>query len=132
MLSDFVEVKANLSIVNKSFVSLGKPLRYDHSHSFVYFRDTILLAPAGVGSLDKLGDLYKGEWDITKKKISSHDITNMSQNLLRDKARFEEYALQFAFITLKHAISMDKFNPTLIKIGVPLTLSSLGSFYVFK
>lgn len=45
MLRDLEVVNKSLSIVNKSFLTLGKPLRLEHM--FVYIRDTILLAPQG-------------------------------------------------------------------------------------
>ena len=92
----------------------------------------MLLAPAGAGSLDKLGKLYEHEGDFTKRTISPQDIRDMSGFLKRDKIAFEEYALQDAIITLKHAISMEKFNMTVKQIGVPLTLSSIGRNDVFK
>lgn len=130
MLSDFEELKIKLSIVNKSFVSLGKPLRYDHS--FVYVRDTMLIAPAGAGSLEKLGKIYESEGDFSKRKISQEDISNMKAFLKRDKSAFEEYALQDAVITLKHATAMEEFNMRVNQIGIPLTLSSIGRKYVFK
>lgn len=49
MLNDWDVLKKSLSIVNKSFVSLGKPLRFEHT--FVYIRDTNLLVPAGKNKL---------------------------------------------------------------------------------
>ena len=63
LLSEFEEMKNHMSIINKSFVTLGKPLRV--YNSFVYLRDTMLLAPAGKGSLDHLGVLYKGPGGVT-------------------------------------------------------------------
>jgi hypothetical protein len=55
MLSDFEEFKNDLNIVNKSFVTLGKPLRREQRN--IYIRDTLLLAPAGSGSLESLSTL---------------------------------------------------------------------------
>jgi hypothetical protein len=45
MLSDFCDFKQSLSIVNKSFVTIRKPLRIYGSS--VYIRDTFLLTPSG-------------------------------------------------------------------------------------
>lgn len=45
MLRDLEVVNTSLSNFNKSFLTLGKPLRLEHT--FVYIRDTILLAPLG-------------------------------------------------------------------------------------
>jgi len=45
---------------------------------------------------------------------------------------FDRYAIRDAVITLKHASTMEDFNLTISKIGVPLTLSSIGKSYVLK
>ena len=130
MLSNFEnDLKKQLSIVNKSFVSLGKPLRYEDK--FMYVRDTMLLAPAGYNSLARLGELYNEEGDYSKRRISQEDLNNMKEFLKRDEKAFKEYALQDAIITLKHAIAMEQFNMSVKQIGVPLTLSSVGRNYVF-
>ena len=130
MLSDFEELKKELGIVKKVFVSLGKPLRYEHS--FVYIRDTSLLAPGGYSSLKRIGELYDTEGDFTKREISPQDLQKMSNLLERDRQAFEDYAIQDAVITLKHALAMEKFNMSIKQIGIPLTLSSMGRNYVFN
>lgn len=130
MLDDFETLKRDLSIVNKSFVTIGKPLRFEHT--FVYLRDTMLLAPAGKASLANLGELYDNEGDFTKKTISQSDLNDMSSFLKRDRKGFEAYAKQDAVITLKHALSMERFNMNIKQLGVPLTLSSMGRNYVFE
>lgn len=130
MLSDFEELKTRLSIVNKSFVTLGKPLNFNDT--FVYIRDTMLLAPAGKGSLEALGSLYEAEGGFTKKMISNEDKNRMDEFLVKDKKGFEEYAIQDAVVTLKHAIAMEKFNMGIKKFGIPVTLSSIGRNYVFN
>ena len=129
MLSDFEVLKEKLSIVNKSFITLGKPLKWEGC--FIYIRDTILLAPAGASSLGKLGKLYEEEGDFTKREISSSDISNMRAFLERDPKMFEEYAIQDAVISLKHALAMEDFNFKIKQLGVPVTLSSVGKNYVF-
>jgi hypothetical protein len=130
MLSDFEEMKENLDIINKSFATILKPLDFESAN--VYVRDTILLAPAGMGSLKALGSLYSSEGDFNKIEISKEDLENMSGFLARDKQAFEAYALQDAIITLKHSIAMEEFNFGIQKLGVPLTLSSLGRNFVFE
>lgn len=130
ILDDFGVLKKDLSIINKSFVTLGKPLLIEGSN--VYLRDTVLLAPAGFGSLKALGRLYSNEGDFTKKFVSPDDLTQMSQFLERDKEGFEQYAIQDALITLKHALSMESFNFSLKMLGVPVTLSSVGRNYVLE
>jgi hypothetical protein len=64
MLEDFQDFKTRLSIINKSFVTIRKPLRIYSSN--VYIRDTILLSPAGMNSLDKLGSLYSKEGEFPR------------------------------------------------------------------
>jgi hypothetical protein len=129
MLSDFVEFKDQLSIVNKSFITLGKSLRFYGSS--IYFRDTKLLAPGGKGRLDQLGELYKDEGDFSKRVLRTEDKNQMGLLLTRDKKLYEEYALLDAKITLKHATEMEAFNMSIQQIGIPITLSSLGRSFVF-
>jgi hypothetical protein len=129
MLADFEAFKPFLSIINKSFVTIRKPIRiYD---STVYIRDTILLSPAGMNSLDKLGSLYLSDGELGKIKISTTQKEKMSEFLLHDKDAFEEYAIRDAVICLKHSTAMESFNFSLKQLGVPLTLSSIGRNYVF-
>lgn len=52
--------------------------------------------------------------------------------LEKDKALFEKYALKDAEITLKHANEMEDFNNTVKRVGVPITLSSIGKQYVLE
>ena len=52
-------------------VTLGKPLRFDHT--FVFRRDTLLLAPAGAFSLEKIGALYKQDGDFNKRVRKSEE-----------------------------------------------------------
>lgn len=128
-LSDFGTHKGSLSIINKSFVTLGKPLKFSSTN--VYIRDTILLAPAGKSSLSELGKLYTEDTgDFEKIAISSEDLAKMSEFLKRDPQGFENYAIQDAIITLKHAVSMEKFNFGIKQIGVPVTLASMGRNFV--
>jgi hypothetical protein len=126
ILSDFNTLKSQLDIVNKSFITLGKPLLIDNCN--VHIRDTMLLAPAGNRSLESLGKLYS----CNKLEISIFEKENMNIFLVKDRVRFEEYALQDAIITLKHAIAMEDFNIQLNCIGVPITLASLGRKYVLN
>jgi hypothetical protein len=89
MLRDLEVVNKSLSIFNKSFLTLGKPLRLEHT--FVYIRDTILLAPQGKRSLNELGKLYEKERDYNKREVSFQELSKMSELLKRDKPFFEEY-----------------------------------------
>jgi hypothetical protein len=128
MLSDFLTLKEKLGIVNKSFVTLGKPIKTAGTN--VYIRDTYLLAPAGNKSLAALGKLYESEGDFSKELIKPEDLVNMDEFLKRDKESFTYYAIKDAVITLKHALSMEEFNFGIKQLGVPLTLSSMGKNYV--
>jgi hypothetical protein len=117
MLEDFVEIKDKLSIVNKSFVTFGKPLKFNEIN--VYLRDTVLLAPVGKASLAELGKLYQLEGDFSKIIVSDEDKSQMSKFLQRNKQAFEESAIREAIITLKHALSMERFILTIQKLGIP-------------
>nr|ALO50159.1 ORF1 [Pleospora typhicola] len=129
MLKDFETFKENLDIVHRSFVTLGKPLILDGCKSKVHFRDTVLLAPAGVKSLAGVGSIYGDEF---KKIDIGHYRGKMRELLEYNKDLFEKYAIQDSIITLKHASSMEDFYLSVNKIGVPLTLSSIGKSYVVK
>jgi hypothetical protein len=124
ILSDFEELKPQLDIVNKSFVTLGKPLVIENTN--VYIRDTMLLTPAMSKSLDSIGMLYGFE----KMKLTREEITNMDVLLATDKKRFTDYAVRDAVIPLIHGNFMEHFNFQLKGIGIPITLSNLGLKYV--
>ena len=128
MLNDFDELKHYLNIVHKNFVTLGKGLQIEDITT--YIRDTSLLAPMGRKSLEKVGDIYGT--DFQKIKIPNDYKRKMGKLLLDDKELFDKYAIQDSVITLKHANSMEDFNISLNKTGVPLTLSSLGKIYVLN
>lgn len=126
MLSDFNEIKEELSIVNGSFVTLGKPLKYCGRN--IHIRDTMLLAPGASKSLYSIGKLYGDV--LSKVEISQSDLEDMQGFLARDKEKFTEYALRDALISLIHASWMEDFNFNIGGIGIPLSLSSLGRSYV--
>lgn len=99
LLSDFSEIKEDLNILNGSFVTLGKPLKFK-GHN-VHIRDTMLLAPGGSKALAAIGSLYDVSYH--KIKISQSDLEDMQGFLNRDKESFIEYALRDAVISLIHA-----------------------------
>jgi len=99
MLSDFEDLKDDLSIVNGSFVTLGKPIKFCGKN--LQIRDTMLLAPGGGRSLAAIGRLYGGV--LNKVEISQEDLEDMQGFLARDKEKFTEYALRDAIISLIHA-----------------------------
>lgn len=124
MLKDFDIFKEELDIVNSSFITLGKPLLIDNNRVFI--RDTMLLSPAANRSLDSIGKLYK----INKIDIGTYDKSKMSVMLAENPELYKQYAIRDAVITLVHASFMEDFNHKLNKIGIPVTLSSLGTSYV--
>jgi len=99
MLSDFVRIKEDLSIVNGSFVTLGKAIKYCGRN--IHIRDTMLLAPGAAKSLASIGRLYGNM--LQKIEISKADLEDMQGFLKRDKVKFTEYALRDALISLIHA-----------------------------
>lgn len=99
LMSDFKEIKEDLSIVNGSFVTLGKAIKF-HGRN-VHIRDTMLLAPGGSRSLASIGVLY-GE-NLHKLSMNQEDLQDMQGFLERDKVKFTEYALRDALISLIHA-----------------------------
>jgi hypothetical protein len=130
MLSDFSTFKEELDIVHRSFVTLSKPILLKDYKSKIHFRDTILLAPIGAKSLKDIGNIYGGEFK--KIEIDSSYIKRMDLLLTENPELFEKYAKQDAVVTLKHASTMEDFYLSISKLGVPLTLSSVGKFYVLK
>jgi hypothetical protein len=124
-LSDFDEIKEELSIVNGSFVTLGKALKYRDRK--VHVRDTMLLAPGGSKGLAVIGGLYP---KYKKLEISTDDLENMQGLLDRDPGLFVSYALRDAVITLIHASWMEEFNFGIGGVGVPISLSSIGRRFV--
>ena len=59
-MSDFDDIKEELSIVNGSFVTLGDPLKYDDKT--IHIRDTMLLAPGRSKSLASIGIYMVKVW----------------------------------------------------------------------
>jgi len=128
ILEGFDEIKQQLSIVSKSFLTMVKPIKINNTN--IHIRDTIMLAPGGQKSLAGLGKLYEKEGDFNKRQLTPREYENMRSVLENDKQLFEDYALQDVVITLKHAVAMEQFNFTVNKIGIPVTLSSIGRNYV--
>jgi hypothetical protein len=128
VLNDFDDLKEHLDIVHKVYVTRGKGLSMYNTE--INIRDTSLLAPAGKKSLASLGTLYEDEYH----KISLPAVYrgNMKKLLEEDPKLFQEYAMRDSEITLKHANEMELFNYTVCKLGVPLTLSSIGKEYVLN
>jgi hypothetical protein len=127
LLSDFEDFKFELDIVNKSFVTLKKPLLIQGMN--VIIRDTILIAPGGKKSLDAISQLYNG---LRKVKIEDNQINNMKLFQREDPEMFKKYALQDSLITLVHGLYVENVYHTINGLGIPVTLSSISSSYLRK
>jgi hypothetical protein len=128
ILEDFDYYKEKMDIVHKNFVTLGKGIEFNNVT--LHIRDTALLAPQGKRALAELGKMYGEKY---KKVDLPVKYKGQMELLLKDDPKlFEDYAIQDSIISLKHANEMEKFNMGLGKIGVPITLSSLGKQYVLK
>ena len=133
ILEDFPSFKQelqDLGIVNKSFFTLSKPIIVANTN--VYFRDTHLLTPAAGKGLVALGKLYSEDLNSIKVEISNEDKEHMDEYLLREPLAFAEYAIRDAIIPLKHAVTLENVNFDIKRIGVPITLSSLGRALVLE
>lgn len=73
----------------------------------VHLYDTMLLAPAGFRSLDKLSSLL-GKADERKLNISQYYIEHMNDYLADDPRGFEAYALRDTEVTLKIFITLQE------------------------
>lgn len=96
MFNYFSVLKEELSIVNGSFVTLGKAI--DYNSIKVHRKDTMLLAQSRSKSLASIGMLY-GE-GFNKISISREALENMQTFLLSDKAKFVVDALREVLISL--------------------------------
>jgi hypothetical protein len=123
LLSDFSEFKKDLDIVNKCMVTLGKSNIVKHGHNII-FRDTMLLAPGGKKSLASIGGMYGSH--LGKITLSESQHQNMELLLKEAPQLFKDYALRDSLISLIHAGILEDAQFKLNKLGIPLTLSSLG------
>jgi hypothetical protein len=124
LLTDFEEIKTSLDIVNKCMVTLGKSEIVKHGHNII-FRDTLLLAPGGKKSLSAIGGMYGG--GLQKINLTEEQHQNMDILLKENPILFKEYALRDSLISLHHACILEDAHFKLNKLGIPLTLSSLGA-----
>jgi len=122
-LSDFEEIKSSLDIVNKCMVTLGKSDLTKFGYNII-FRDTLLLAPGGKQALSAIGGMY-GE-HLRKIDLSAYQYQNMDVLMKEDPTLFKKYALRDSLISLVHASILEDAHFKLSKLGIPLTLSSLG------
>lgn len=122
--------------VRRTFLSLAKPIKitcYDasrHKHKVkVHVRDSMVLAPNGMGSLKSLGDILGFE----KQELDEGMIEHMDEFLKSDPERFETYALRDAEIAARYCAAMAEINLDLLGTKeIPFTLSSLGISLLLK
>lgn len=69
---------------------------------------------------------------FNKISLSKDQIENMDLLLKTDKTLFDNYALKDAVIPLIHSNYMEDFSFNQKELGIPITLSSLGTKYVKK
>lgn len=124
MLDDFNELKENLDIVNKCFVTRGKPL-FMHNLN-VHIRDTMLLAPAGQRSLEALGEIS----GVRKIALTSQEKSSMHLLLKENPNKFINYAYKDSMIPVVYAAKIEEAALESRYLGIPLSLSSLGSIYL--
>lgn len=123
-LVDFNDFKEKLNIINKTFVTLGKPIR-KHGVSF-HLRDTSLLSLAG-SSLKKLGQLYPS----VEKIDIGENIKQMSLFMDKDLDSFRKYAIQDSVLTLYHSLQMEESSIKEINVfKIPITLPSFAGKYM--
>jgi hypothetical protein len=130
LLSDFNELKEELDMVAKSFVTRGKPLIREKLNIKLHIRDTTLISPSPTTPLRAIGDLYGPEY----KKVDIGDYKKVKMDVLlqNDKDLFYRYAIQDSIITLKHGIEMEEFYFSIGKLGVPLTISGIGKSFALQ
>lgn len=124
IMDDFDEYKYEMDIVNKSFVTLRKPILIDGVN--IIIRDSKLITP-GRKSLDFVASLYEG---IDKIDVSKDYKENMELLWDEDPDLFKRYALKDSLITLIHGSYMEEFNNSLGGFGIPLTLSGLSRRFI--
>ena len=127
IMNDFDEIKQEFDIINKSYVTISKPLNIEGIN--VYVRDTMLLAPGSMKALQSIGSLYE---NLPKIDIDENYKNNMELFLLKEPIKFKEYAVRDALITMIHARYMEYFNNSLGGVGIPLTLSGLSTKFIKK
>lgn len=128
--TNFGDMKKLVDAVRKTFITTYKGTRIqleDYRGSkrevTVNFRDTLLLAPEGKGSLDDIGEIV----GYPKLKVSQFYKEHMDEYLLDCPEEFEEYGIRDAEICVKYAERiMEQTEGITGRRYIPPTLSSLG------
>jgi hypothetical protein len=128
IFKDFVKTyKQHLTIINKSFVTNGRPLMIGNWH--VNIRDTILLTSAATPSLAQIAYTH----GIQKIELSKDEIRDMESLMKNDLEKFKSYAIMDSKITLVHGLYIRNFNLSELHINkIPLTLGSIAKSYCLE
>lgn len=121
--------------VRRTFVTTGDAISINcwdetrHPHRIlVTVRDSMLLAPAGMQSLTRVGDML----DMPKLCLEEGVISNMDEFRRRDPAAFAAYAIRDAEISALYCHKMMALNYEVNgNPKVPATLSSIGLKHLF-
>jgi len=126
-LSDFDLIKEKLKIINKTFVTIGRPIIFDKVS--LHIRDSSLLSVSG-SSLKEIGKLYT----TMEKKEIGENIKEMDVFMDSNYKDFREYAIQDSVLALFHTLKVEEtVIIELKKMFIPVSLASFsGSFLQSK
>lgn len=130
LLANFVDLKTEVDLVRRSFVTLKKPIsctitdpHRNQREIEVHLRDTVLLTP-GSGSLEKLGKIH----NISKIHLPAGQINRMDTLLLENPGLFTAYALRDAEIAARHLLWVANQARFFYGTGrIPLTIGEIGT-----
>jgi len=134
MLKDRDKVVKQLEYIHKSVISRGAlPFHWYNTNRnkisiTLDIKDTMLLLPASHLSLQKAAAFV----DEPKGDLSEHEISSMLRLLMTNKAKFEEYAIKDARITLKLFVKLQYYlnhlNGTKSKVYSTLSSASIDKY----
>ncbi len=121
-LEDRTALKEKVTLVRGCPVTL-RPLKLG-SKNIVVWRDTLLLAPAGEGSLAALGKLTNTQ----KVEISQEYKENMSRLLAENKPLYEKYSITDTHVTTAYYMQvMEEATKVCGKPMCPLTIGGIST-----
>jgi hypothetical protein len=134
VLKDFELIKKDLSILNKSFITISDGISFelinqttkDKWTGNIKIFDCMLLAPDGHKNLNSIGEIY----NIPKLSLTQNEIENMDILWATDPNKFINYSVRDSLIPLVHAQKMSDFLFTLGNPYIPMTSTQLSSQYL--
>lgn len=140
MLKDRKDLYMKFEYIRKTLITTNRPLKTslidedgNKVHLFADVRDTMLLLPDGYKSLEKASTFIEG---FEKIDIPSYYKSNMYQYLQEYPAKFEEYAIRDAEVTLKLFIKLqfmlNQINGTTDKLFSTLASATTNDFIKFS